>query len=586
MSEEQDKMIGRLVLGRYRILLLLAKGGMGAVYLARVEGAAGFAKPVIVKRMLPHLSDAADKKARFVREAQILSHLRHPGIVSVIDFGKQEDAHVMVLEYVHGFHLGQWLKYCSRKMRQLPWEAAVLVLLKVLSALQYAHTQTRSDGSRAGIIHRDISPSNILIDVDGNVLLADFGIARVDAEQSTQEQTGEGMFNGKLPYAAPELFANKKASASSDIYACGVVLYQALAGVNPFSAREVSSIVQRVLTVVPPNISTQRPDVPVELDAVVSKALAKEPSNRFASADEFASALRSILRVSETALIAQMTASIRADFTGDLPRILQVKSLDELEEAWQRANHQSGMPDSSYPPPQISLGRVPILASMPPTVSLGMARARTPTGSQAFEPSESRSAPVPLPGQEPAARVPRRAKHRIVLIVTGAVLLIAVSAFGFVWSSRPAASGQPRFVVVESRAESDLVQPPPSAPTEVAAVNATPNPDPAPNASSPKTTRAPAQRDSGSSLSRTFAKRQGAIQSCFQRNAMNVIGAPELSIRFSTDARGNVTAAAVRPATVAATALGQCLESVARSTAFGPQDGPLTFSIPITARVR
>jgi len=207
MSEPFDAMIGQLVLGRYRVVQLLARGGMGAVYLTRVEGAAGFAKPVVVKRILPHLSDSNDDQQRFIREAQILSNLRHPNIVNVIDFGKVEGAYLMVLEYVHGYHLGQWMKYVIGSRGRMPWEASIFVMLQVLAALNYAHTHSRSGGTSATIIHGDISPGNILIDVEGNVRLADFGIARIEAEQASRKGSIDGMFRGKLSYSAPELLA-------------------------------------------------------------------------------------------------------------------------------------------------------------------------------------------------------------------------------------------------------------------------------------------------------------------------------------------------------------------------------------------
>ena len=219
MSELDDRMIGQLVLGRYRIVRLLAQGGMGAVYLARVEGAAGFAKPVVVKRILPQLSDSIEDQERFIREAQILSNIRHPGIVNVIDFGKVEGAYLMVLEYVHGYHLGQWMKYVIRTREKMSWDVSVVVMLQVLAALHYAHTHQRSDGSRATIIHGDISPGNILLDVEGNVRLADFGIARIEAEQTTRKASTEGIFRGKLSYAAPELLASEmpRRSATSTL---------------------------------------------------------------------------------------------------------------------------------------------------------------------------------------------------------------------------------------------------------------------------------------------------------------------------------------------------------------------------------
>ncbi|HEU5074408.1 MAG TPA: protein kinase, partial [Polyangiaceae bacterium] len=131
MTKNRDELIGSLVLGRYRIVRPLAQGGMGAVYLARVEGAAGFSKPVVIKRVLPHLNDVKQSQAQFVREARILSNLQHPNIVGVIDFAEEQGALLMVLDYVHGYHIGQWLKYLGETGRRLPWEAAVLVISRV-----------------------------------------------------------------------------------------------------------------------------------------------------------------------------------------------------------------------------------------------------------------------------------------------------------------------------------------------------------------------------------------------------------------------------------------------------------------------
>lgn len=571
MTEIQDPMIGRLVLGRYRILRQLAQGGMGTVYLARVEGAAGFAKPVVVKRMLPHLSTASDRQAQFIREAQILSNLRHTGIVNVVDFGKQDDAHVMVLEYVHGYNLGQWLKYGIRTASKMPWETAVHVMLQVLAALHYAHSYKRSDGSRAGIIHRDISPGNILIDVDASVRLADFGIARMEVEQTDQEKTGEGVFKGKLPYAAPELFSNEKASTSTDIYACGVVLYQLLAGSNPFTASDVSAIVRRVMSLVPAPISSIREDVPKEFDAILAKVLAKQARRRFPTAADFAAALRAQLRHAETEVAAEVAIAIREDFTGDMPRVLGLQTLDELEEAWRRAN--TGLDVS------------PVLSSMPPTVKVDLLVPGARIAESNTLPVLSRSGLT---------------SRRVILAAAGVALLaIGVAAGAVLLARRPVASSEPRFLVVESNAERGAALPrqraetqlpretegPPSA--SVAAGQPPESPPAAVPTSAGKSTRTDDHpRDSGNSLSRTFAKRQSAILGCFQQNAMNVSGAPELSIRFSIDATGSVTTAAVRPPAVASTALGRCLESVARSTHFGAQEKPLVFSIPITARAK
>src|SRR5690606_6559615 len=149
-----DPMMGRLVLGRYRVIEALAQGGMGVVYLGRTEGAAGFSRPVVIKRVLPQLLGDPSIGKMFVREARILANLRHPGIVGVIDFGEEERAYVMVLEYVHGFDAGQWLSFLKRRKRRVPLDIALRVVLQVLDALHYAHCLKRPDGSAMQVVHR------------------------------------------------------------------------------------------------------------------------------------------------------------------------------------------------------------------------------------------------------------------------------------------------------------------------------------------------------------------------------------------------------------------------------------------------
>ena len=188
-------MSGRVVLGRYRIVAPLARGGMGIIYLGRLEGAAGFAKPVVIKTVIP---DAKDTRATqlFVREARILSNLEHPNIVGVLDFGEVDGEYIMVLEYVHGFHLGFWARFVKETRGNMPVMHAVEVMLPVLDALESAHRLTRADGTPLGIVHRDVSPANILIDQAAHVKLHDFGIARMaDDEFKTQD----GTFRGTLP---------------------------------------------------------------------------------------------------------------------------------------------------------------------------------------------------------------------------------------------------------------------------------------------------------------------------------------------------------------------------------------------------
>ncbi|HEY3253507.1 MAG TPA: serine/threonine-protein kinase, partial [Polyangiaceae bacterium] len=275
-----------MLLGRYRIARQLARGGMGIVHLGRIEGAQGFAKPVVIKTIL---ATGGENAQLFAREARIVSQLQHSGIVAVIDFGEVDDSHVMVLEYIHGYNLGQWFRYVKAKRGPMPLPLALHVILAVLDALGYAHGLTRADGSPAGVVHRDISPGNILIDLQGRVKLADFGIARTADDEF---QTKTGMFRGTLAFSPPESLQGETVDARSDEYACAVVLYQILAGVNPFKGAETGHTVTRILQHVPERLSALRQDVPPTIDAAIEKAMSRNPDDRFASVAEFAEALR------------------------------------------------------------------------------------------------------------------------------------------------------------------------------------------------------------------------------------------------------------------------------------------------------
>jgi serine/threonine-protein kinase len=581
MSDSFDAMIGQLVLGRYRIVQLLAQGGMGAVYLARVEGAAGFAKPVVVKRILPHLSDSNDDQQRFIQEAQILSNIRHPNIVNVIDFGKVEGAYLMVLEYVHGYHLGQWMKYVVGSRGKMPWEVSIYIMLQVLAALNYAHNHSRSGGPSKAIIHGDISPSNILIDVEGNVRLADFGIAHIEAEQPSRKGSVDGIFRGKLSYSSPERLSCENPTTLSDIYACGVLMYQMLAGTNPFNVQEPQDIISRVLALVPPPISSLRSDVPRELDGVLAKALAKKAHQRHTSALDFATELRAQLKRTETEVATETGSMIRADFNGDLAKVLGVHSLDALDAAWRRFSGHFAVPPLLSTPPTVNLrhmGRLVQQAENPiaPLV---------PTSTVLNQTVDNQTVDNPI-------AIGRGIRRPIVTVVVAALVAAGVAVAVALALRAPSHSSEPRYLVVESR--NDVPEPrnlPEGTVQSSDGTTITPTPiasntSLAPRAVKSTTTDSNRQGDPLSNLSRVFSKRQAAIQNCFRANALNVSGSPELSIRFSTDIQGNVISAAIRPEAVASTALGQCLAQVARTTTFGAQDKPLVFSIPITARVR
>jgi serine/threonine-protein kinase len=560
--DSTDSLTGRIVLGRYRIVRPLARGGMGIVYLGRVEGAAGFSKPVVVKSVLTSFGREDENERLFAREARIVSNLNHPGVVSVIDFGRVGNACVMVLEYVHGYHLLQWTRFVTETRGRVQLEHAVHVVLNMLDTLDYAHRLTGPDGVPLGIVHRDISPANVLIDQAGHIKLGDFGIARMsDDEVKTQE----GLFRGTLPYSAPETLQGPSASPKVDQYGCGVILYHLLAGMNPFKGSDPHQTMTRVLMHDPPRVSTLRRDVPPEIDAAVSRATSKDPDERFESVAEFAEALRAGARWSERDAEASFAAEIARDFSGtDMSKRLGIESLAERDASWRDA--------------QDAVEHHVTLSSSPPGMESGV---------------------HPQGHDEPRAaadlQTARPTTSRLGLWIALAALAAgAGSAAAIVLLQRPAAQPASRLVVIEKHevdpvavpvAPSGALSPVPAVPPTMSAA-----PESTPSAVAPKgkaadrTGTSPSE-DRGAELARAFQRQEGKIQSCFQQHSNTGEGQPNISVRFQIDTSGAVENAVVTPSSVASTPLGQCIGTVARSTRFGAQAEPISFSIPIAARV-
>jgi serine/threonine protein kinase len=542
---------------------------MGIVYLGRVEGAAGFAKPVVIKTVLASSASDSNSEALFAREARIVSNLQHPAIVAVIDFGKVDSTHVMVLEYVHGYHLGQWSRFVNSARGKMPVQHAVHVMLAVLDALSFAHQLARPDGTPLGIVHRDISPANVLIDAQGHVKLSDFGIARTaDDEYKTQQ----GLFRGTLAYAPPEAFEGAPATPKLDQYSAAVVLYQLLAGANPFRGDETSGTVGRVLSLVPPLLSTLRDDVPPSIDLAIARALSKDSAQRFASTAEFASALRAGGPWSEREAAESFAAQIRQDFNGtQMASLLDLEPLAVRDESWREEADGRGPAVAPTPSPP----RTFAASTLPPT--------------QPSAPLPQRQQPLPeSPGR---SMEPRGAKGlgKITLVATAAA---AGTAALVVVLLRPNTESAPKVLVIEKQdvaatpeAQASQAAPPstaePSASGLVAA-SATPT---APALGGSAARRAAVPADRGALLARAFQRQEPSIQGCFQRNASGGEAPSGMSVRFQIDATGRVQRAQVTPSSIAATPLGSCIAALAQATNFGPQPEPLTFAIPISAHV-
>lgn len=295
-------------LGKYRLLSLLATGGMGEVFLARQEGPAGFSKTVVIKRILRHLADDQGFIDMFLNEARLAAQLQHPNIAQIFGLEHESDTWFIAMEHVHGRSCRACLNEARKKNLKFPPRIAARICAQALSGLQFAHRLTDEGGRPLGILHRDMSPDNVLVSFSGAVKLVDFGIAKA----MTRSFTFTGRLKGKLSYMAPEQFIpGATIDARIDLYAVGVLLHELLTLEMPAgSPKSADEAVQNR----PP--WADRPDLPPELNAILAKALQGDPTKRWESADAFAHALEDFIAASGQPLTAAHVAGFLEELYG------------------------------------------------------------------------------------------------------------------------------------------------------------------------------------------------------------------------------------------------------------------------------
>ena len=279
--------------GSYELIERVATGGMAEVFRAKRTGVEGFEKVVAVKRILPHLSTNEGFIEMFVAEAKMVASLSHPNIVQIFDLGKLEDSYYIAMEFVEGRDLRSILTRARNRDTFLGVELSALIASRIGAALEYAHRHRDNDGNELRIVHRDVSPQNILVSDEGEVKLVDFGIAKAASKAS---HTDSGSLRGKLLYMSPEQAWGKPLDKRSDIFSLGAVFFEMLTGHLLFSGNSEFSILERVREArfLPP--SSLNPAVPIELEAVVTRALQKDPNERYQDASEMLRDLDGYLR--------------------------------------------------------------------------------------------------------------------------------------------------------------------------------------------------------------------------------------------------------------------------------------------------
>jgi serine/threonine protein kinase len=274
-------------LGRYSLLGELASGGMAKVYVGRQGGAAGFERIVAIKCCHEHLRSNQAYAAMFLDEARLAARIRHHNVVATLDVSDGNPLY-LVMEYVEGCSLSALARTARHAGRRVPLDIALRVICDALAGLHAAHECCGPDGERLGLVHCDVSPQNILVGVDGSARITDFGIARANARMTLEDQS---VIKGKPSYMAPEQIGSDPITRRADVFSAGVVLWELLTGKPLFRSSDDWTTLHAVLTRPVPAPSSVEPSVPPALDAVVLRALERDPARRFASAGDFLAAL-------------------------------------------------------------------------------------------------------------------------------------------------------------------------------------------------------------------------------------------------------------------------------------------------------
>ncbi|AUX31314.1 MULTISPECIES: serine/threonine-protein kinase [Sorangium] len=377
---------------RYLLFDEIGAGGMATVHLGRQHGSAGFRRTVAVKRLYPQFVRDPELVAMLLDEARVAARIRHPNVVATIDVVSSGGEVLLVMEYVHGESLARLLRAATKDGGAPPPRIACAVLAGALHGLHAAHEATAEDGAPLGLVHRDVSPHNLLVGEDGVARVLDFGVAK---SAGRAQITRDGQLKGKLAYMSPEQIAGEPLDRRADVYAAGVVLWETLTGERLFEGRGEALSILRLLQagVDPP--SARRPGVPPELEAITLRALARCPEDRFPTAREMALALEATGLAASTSEVGAWVASLAGEALSRRAALIAA-----LEPA----------------------------AATPSTApELGAALGATGAG-----PAEAAVASAP----QPAAASPGRPRWGAVA-AAGAALAIAAAAIGFARAEAP-----------------------------------------------------------------------------------------------------------------------------------------------------
>lgn len=402
------------VLGRYELLMPVARGGMASVWAARLKGSRGFQKLVAIKTMLPGLVDDPSFERMFLDEASLASQVRHPHVIEILDLGEQDRILYLVMEWVSGEALSIIMKYAATR-GGIPLPIAVHIATQTCRGLHAAHELRDADGVLVGLVHRDVSPQNVLVTYDGVVKVVDFGVAKATARLDTQTEAGQ--LKGKIAYMSPEQLRGERIDRRTDVFALGILLYMMTTGKHPFRGDDQAQTIARISSDEPATLpSVLAPGYPPGLEAVVMQALAKDPAKRYPSANDMLIGL-------QRALPSAMRESTDEEVSEFLRRLVPDR-LERQKQAVKQALEQADRRETSRSEPALPLD-TESAGDEPATVLEGIGRETTPSADGRSLPGASSSEPPPSPTSS-------RPRSALMYVGFGALLvLVAVLSFAF-----------------------------------------------------------------------------------------------------------------------------------------------------------
>jgi eukaryotic-like serine/threonine-protein kinase len=472
------------VLGRYELLMPIAAGGMAMVWAARMKGTRGFQKIVAVKTMLPKLSEDIAFEQMFLDEASLASQVRHPHVVEILDLGEQDGVLYLVMEWIDGTPLNQLMR-AAKTSGGIPLPVGVRIVMQACAGLQAAHELRDEKGQLVGLVHRDISPQNVLVTFDGVTKVVDFGVAKATAVGGGA--TAAGQIKGKIAYMAPEQIKGATIDRRVDVFAMGVVLYALTTGKHPFRKESEAGTMYRICSP-EPAMSPRKlvPGYPAALERVVMQSLAKDPAKRYPTANDLLRALDQSLpqsmRVSTDEGVAAFVRGLIGDKQEERRNQLQLAIETAEQRAQSRRLSLREVLDSNPPPPPIG--------SVTPSGASGISR--TPQSSNdagpvsTTHPTLSSVHASALVSETWAQAAPRKSRTMLVIgalavaaaVVVGAVLMLGgASAKDTAAAAPPAAPASPTEAIAQKAAEPE---PKPEQEPEPAAA-----PDPQPETKEP-----------------------------------------------------------------------------------------------------